>query len=722
MPGGADWEREIEQKLRACDIFVLLVSPNSLGSDYVVDKEIAIIRERQAKREAVHFYPLVLTPTPKAGLDVVRDKNLRPKDGRPLSDYSINERFRQMADAADELAEIAALISRQATPPTHAPGTGPNSPTQKIVDEKSFERWLRGRPWDVVVTIAARAALRVAPLADAMASPRFRAIALARVAGKYPTRAKQLRAALAAALATARAADAANLAALAATRAAAVATALAADAGTLVAVDAGRAVARAADAARGVDGAAARDFWAEVRADSDAISVEGTAALADRPLWRLGVPGWVGDHWAKLQSALPKEQGWDVWIDWYDERLFGGSRGKEHELVFASVPKEIWEEGSAASNAWIKAHLPKPPETAPAAALPEPLPGLDAPFAYGWNASQHVTAVAGAQNLPFYPHFSSEQDHRHALEAARVGGERLLKALRDGRYNARPEYGEALEYYLDDLPKTAGAGNILLANDQVRILHAMFLADAAMLPEGFASRLKSVIANQFALNAFYDLVQRHNEAVSAGNWSQPFPLDAARGFFGAVEDHTPRWFEPQVEQGLRQVEQAEPPPAAAPEAAPRRPPQSSRRRCRPGRRTRRNSWRRQMATAANALWETFLQGRDLPVAQDEWRQAADAPRRARPADPRVPASAGGGEGVALLPQAGEGGRAQRGRAESARQAHRCVMSDCRGGRHRAKRSRAGLVLPVDFSEALPCSPNPSRSSSPTPTPTNPSRW
>jgi hypothetical protein len=30
-----------------------------------------------------------------------------------------------------------------------------------------------------------------------------------------------------------------------------------------------------------------------------------------------------------------------------------------------------------------------------------------------------------------------------------------------------------------------------------------------------------------------------------------------------------------------------------------------------------------MATAANALWETFLQGRDMPVAQDEWRAAAE---------------------------------------------------------------------------------------------------
>ncbi len=223
--------------------------------------------------------------------------------------------------------------------------------------------------------------------------------------------------------------------------------------------------------------------------------------------------------------------------------------------------------------------------------------------------------------MPFYPHFSSEEDHQRALETCRVGGERLLKALRDGRYNARYEYAEALEYYLDDLPKRAGAGNILLANDQVRILHAMFLADAAVLSEGFASRLKSVIANQFALNAFYDLVQRHNEAVSAGNWTQPFPLDAAKGFFGAVEDNTPRWFEPQVEHGLRQVEQAQPRPAAPPEPGPAsaiEPPPLP-----PGTPDAQDSWKRQMATAANALWETFLQGRDMPVAQDEWRAAAD---------------------------------------------------------------------------------------------------
>src|SRR5277367_5797335 len=111
MPGGADWEREIEQKLRACDIFVLLVSRHSLASNYVVDKEIPIIRERQAKGEVVHFYPLILTPTPKIALRLVSDKNLRPRDGKPLSDYPLHERYRHMAEAADEIAEIAADIA-----------------------------------------------------------------------------------------------------------------------------------------------------------------------------------------------------------------------------------------------------------------------------------------------------------------------------------------------------------------------------------------------------------------------------------------------------------------------------------------------------------------------------------------------------------------------------------------------------------------------------------
>ena len=117
MRGGDEWNSEIERKLRECDVFVLLVSRYSTSSDYVADKEIAIIRDRQKNREDVRFYPLFLTPTSDAGLDIVRDKNMRPRGGRPFSSYSPNDRDQHMADAANEIAEIAEEIAARKVEP-----------------------------------------------------------------------------------------------------------------------------------------------------------------------------------------------------------------------------------------------------------------------------------------------------------------------------------------------------------------------------------------------------------------------------------------------------------------------------------------------------------------------------------------------------------------------------------------------------------------------------
>jgi hypothetical protein len=113
MPGGADWNPEIEAKIRVCDIFVLLVSTRSTGSDYIVDKEIPIVRERQRNNDGVYFYPLLLDWTPKAGLEQVNDKNLRPRDAKPFSSLSASERSRAMAEAADEIAEVAKAIDER---------------------------------------------------------------------------------------------------------------------------------------------------------------------------------------------------------------------------------------------------------------------------------------------------------------------------------------------------------------------------------------------------------------------------------------------------------------------------------------------------------------------------------------------------------------------------------------------------------------------------------
>ncbi len=548
MPGGADWEREIGERLRACDIFILLVSRHSLSSDYVVDKEIAIIRERQAKGEEVHFYPLVLTPTPKAGLDVVRDKNLRPPDGKPLSSYREYERWEKMNEAADEIAAIAAEIAGRKThvadgPPvvsadqssaepdgivqdgkeirivlgTGAPfeseervrvklqsvskvqvgnckldivdleppsrdasggdvsecalktdislgagselfvdvayldigsptalrgnyihlavarvggffaeayaysnlplishtfllrlsrfsdvydeircrlyldanrvlrlekNEGPNRPLFKsessiavssqpddqeqrpeIKDRASFDAWLKGQSREIAVAIAARAALRVLPLVaraarmpggDAarrfvdLASAVLRATALAWVAGKYPTRAIEFRAS----------ADAASTAVREAIASADVEAARYAK----VAMDAANAIANYAAAHSAATTAADyADYaanWQEIQADVAALQNLEAGALADLPLWSRGVPELADNAWFGLMAGLPLGEDWEVWYDWYQERVRGGTRGEAYELVFASVPLDVWEKSPAAANAWIREHLP----------------------------------------------------------------------------------------------------------------------------------------------------------------------------------------------------------------------------------------------------------------------------------------------------------------------------------------------------------------------------
>ena len=571
-------------------------------------------------------YPLVLTPTPDAALAIVKDWNLRPRDGKPLSDYPLHERFRHMNAAANEIAGIVGEI---------ATGVAKKN---EMLDDPDPPRTPSRIMGDIYLGMVVRveASLHAAfvdyggdktgflhfqeispdyyqiPMKDRAEFIEGYFKALSKTEGNiapYPT--KQ---------------DRANLARneIESTPSERFVSPQLSHSYKIEEVIKRRQILMVQvvrDAVRERTGARLTTFlsipgrYVVLTANDPRKAVSREINLKERARLKkvissLDVPEGMG---IILRASSAKRKESEITGDL--NRVMRQWEAIREVTLRSNAPALVYEDAFGRNDGRKSAELPEPND-------PTPLPNVDAPFAYGWTASRRVAVVIGAQNLPFYPHFSSEEDHRRALEAARVGVERLLKALRDGRYNARREYREALEYYLTDLPTTAGAGNILLAYDQVRILHEMFLADASMLSEGLASRLKSVIANQFALNAFYDLVQRHNEAVNAGNWSRPFPLDEAKSFFGAVEDNTPRGFEPQVEQGLRQVEQAAPASAAAaPEPSPAstiEPPPLP-----PGTPDAQDSWKRQMATSANALWETFLQGRDMPVAQDEWRKTAD---------------------------------------------------------------------------------------------------
>ena len=258
----------------------------------------------------------------------------------------------------------------------------------EISSREELENWLERLPpeqgqW-VAVAIAARAALRVVPLVatDAKRGVSFEdltfsvffAAALARVAAVYPSRASELRAANAAA-------NAANVAFAKTAANAAAFAAFAADAATFAAdpfanaaafaaapfTNAANAAANAANAAAFANAAnantlagAANALWSAVSRDANFIASVGTArALAREPLWSGIEPDWSTKHWKLLQDALPRENDWQVWIDWYERRRKGVSDPEEIEFVFATVPEKERSAGPAAANKWIKERLDK---------------------------------------------------------------------------------------------------------------------------------------------------------------------------------------------------------------------------------------------------------------------------------------------------------------------------------------------------------------------------
>jgi hypothetical protein len=338
-------------------------------------------------------------------LDTVRDKNLRPRAGKPLSDYPLPERYRHMNEAADEIAKIAREIASQnrtdqaaqdSSPKRLAQMAGestiiPSSSPQpsEIRDRSSLRNWLAGQKQSVIIALAVRAALRVVPITvperhqiaightSVFLASAFRATAVARTELTGSIAFEELRSARTSmAGSTASAAKAATESAAwcveAALRdlqgnpineaaASAIESSVAAatfEAATLNAAEpigSGRDSDLLGDVA-GADSSVT--MWSEVKADAEAAQSSGFGILVDLPLWTFGGPHWANRSWHELKSALPRKEDWWVWIDWYQMRLRGGSLGEAYERVFALAPQREWDKSPAAANAWIRANLP----------------------------------------------------------------------------------------------------------------------------------------------------------------------------------------------------------------------------------------------------------------------------------------------------------------------------------------------------------------------------
>jgi hypothetical protein len=108
------------------------------------------------------------------------------------------------------------------------------------------------------------------------------------------------------------------------------------------------------------------DYQLQHIIDQDFLAVSSGASARELnaiPLWGKESPAWAGEHWERIEMAFPRDQDWDVWTRWYRDILDGVRHEDSFELTFAGwdgeVFLDIWKNGPAAANKWIKEHLPK---------------------------------------------------------------------------------------------------------------------------------------------------------------------------------------------------------------------------------------------------------------------------------------------------------------------------------------------------------------------------
>lgn len=234
-------------------------------------------------------------------------------------------------------------------------------------NREDVERWLRGKPRDIAMVIAARALLRVVPLlANALGGrggaflvkkdiviPVLHAASIALDAIHGGAGYAGVRGALSYFASSAAAFDVAFVARAAAD--------------TLDAVHARDSVPAAADAisataaAGRAAGVALNSNYGAVSGDANA-SERGmtTISLARSGLWPRGVPEWAKNNWSRLKEALLSlDDNWEVWTSWYEARRDGFPANEALEAARVRIVENFQHRGSSVMNAEMKLLMEK---------------------------------------------------------------------------------------------------------------------------------------------------------------------------------------------------------------------------------------------------------------------------------------------------------------------------------------------------------------------------
>lgn len=103
-------------------------------------------------------------------------------------------------------------------------------------------------------------------------------------------------------------------------------------------------------------------FWNAIAMDVEWIesSCEGkepigdcVAGLSTKALWLNQPPVWASRRWADFKDRLPGEEGWCVWVGWYEARVAGRELDMSLQADLLKIPNADWQQGPRHINGII---------------------------------------------------------------------------------------------------------------------------------------------------------------------------------------------------------------------------------------------------------------------------------------------------------------------------------------------------------------------------------
>ncbi|MCP5108932.1 MAG: toll/interleukin-1 receptor domain-containing protein, partial [bacterium] len=116
ITAGDDWFTGIETALKQAQIAILMISADSLISDFIRQQEVPRLMERRQK-EGIRVIPLIIRPCAWKKVPWLAAIQARPTDGKPLSSKRKDKAEAELAHLAEEICSL--ITTREPrTPPT----------------------------------------------------------------------------------------------------------------------------------------------------------------------------------------------------------------------------------------------------------------------------------------------------------------------------------------------------------------------------------------------------------------------------------------------------------------------------------------------------------------------------------------------------------------------------------------------------------------------------